>query len=79
MRVTYIKRCLNTRCDKKEVCEHGKAQSRFIQYFPNGLNDVPYFMLKDVQAIYPVAKRCPRYNMNRQQLLDLQDSQNQKL
>jgi len=73
-KITYIKRCLNVKCEKRTVCEHGKAQIRFFQHFPEGLEGIPYYMLKEFKAIYPV-RNCRRWKMSRQELLELQTSQ----
>lgn len=72
-RITYVKRCLDMRCTKKEQCEHGQAQVRFLQQFPNGLKDIPLNMLWMFSAIYPVACGCPRWQMSKEQCIELQN------
>jgi len=72
-RVSYVKRCLNERCASKERCEHGQAQMRFHQYFPEGIDDVPDYMLGTLRAIYPVHSKCTRWKMNREESIELQN------
>lgn len=72
-RITYVKRCLNARCHNREVCEHGKAQVRFLQHFPNGIDDVPDFMLHTTKAIYPVAFKCNRWRLTHEQCIEEQN------
>lgn len=72
-RITYVKRCLNNRCTKKEQCEHGQAQIRFLQYFPNGMKDIPLNMLQMSRAINPVACVCTRWKMSKEQCIEFQN------
>lgn len=78
-RITYVKRCLNSRCTHKEQCEHGQAQMRFQQHFPKGIEDVPDYMLHMFKAIYPVAYGCPRWQMTREQCIEQQNKEQQKI
>ena len=78
-RISYIKRCLHPACPNRQECEHGKAQMRFLQLFPEGISNIPLNMLGMFRCIYPVAKGCKRYQMTKEQLLVLQDKQENKL
>lgn len=71
-KVTYVKRCLNERCEHKEHCEHGKAQIRFLQHFPNGIKEIPLNMLSSFESIYPV-KNCSRRLLSREQCIENQN------
>ena len=73
-RITYIKRCLHPTCTNRQQCEHGKAQQRFQQLFPEGIKNIPLNMLGMFKSIYPVAKGCPRHLMTKEQLLNIQNS-----
>ncbi len=73
--MNYIKRCLNSSCLHAAECEHGLAQKRFKEYFPQGMKELPYFMLKNFKAIYPVAYGCPRWKMEKQ-ILDQHVAEN---
>ena len=75
-RTTYVKRCLNMRCTKREQCEHGQAQKRFLHYFPNGINDLPLNMLQMFCAIFPVACHCPRWQMSKEECIEFQNRNN---
>lgn len=72
-RITYVKRCLNTRCTHKEQCEHGKAMIRFLKYFPKGVEEIPPSMINRYCSIYPVAPLCNRWELNASQCIELQN------
>ena len=76
-RITYVKRCLNQRCKRKEQCEHGRAMQRFKQLFPKGMEEIPMNMQEQFRAIFPVAFSCHRWKLNREQCIELQNQTKQ--
>lgn len=78
-RVTYVKRCLNRQCTKKEQCEHGQAQVRFLHNFPSGIKEIPLNMLQMFCAIHPVACVCTRWQMSKEQCIEFQNQDNHGL